>query len=147
LRDSDGANRGVAFTAPSYQGPYAPVADGDNLLPNGGELEDPTIWWANDQYNIVLNDWKGHATGTNKFGAQYFSRDRIHYTLVSRDPVFTRTIKFDDGTSINYSRRERPLVYVNDKGEALALFTACLTTDQDSTIVVQPIKNYYPHNQ
>ena len=40
------------------------------LLPNGGELEDPTIWWAHDQYNVVLNDWRGKATGTFKNGAQ-----------------------------------------------------------------------------
>jgi hypothetical protein len=147
LRDSDQVNRGVAFTAPSYQGPYTAVANGDNLLPNGGELEDPTIWWANNQYNIVLNDWRGHATGTNKFGAQYFSKDGVHYTLVSHDPVFTRTVKYDDGTTENFARRERPFVYVDDKGVALALFTACMPTNQHARIIVQPINHYYPDNK
>lgn len=147
LRDSDGVNRGVAFTAPTYQGPYTVVDDGKNLLPDGAELEDPTIWWANNQYNILLNDWKSHATGIFKAGAQYFSKDGVHYTLVSREPVFTKTVTYDDGTSQTFARRERPFVYVNDKGVALALFTACMTSDQHAHVVVQPIKDYYPRNK
>lgn len=147
LRDSDGVNRGVAFTAMNYAGPYLPIANGENLLPNGGELEDPTIWWANNQYNIVLNDWKGHATGVEKNGAQYFSKDGIHYTLVSHEPVFTKTVPFDDGTSETFKRRERPFIYFNEKGEAVALFTACMPADEHARIVVQPIKNYYPDNK
>jgi hypothetical protein len=147
LRDDDDVNRGVAFTAPNYTGPYTVIDNGKNLLPNGGELEDPTIWWANNQYNIVLNDWKGHATGVFKDGAQYFSRDGTNYTLVSHEPVFTKTVPYDDGTSETFARRERPFVYVNEKGEALALFTACMPANQHARIVVQPIKNYYPDNK
>src|SRR5215469_1239286 len=33
LRDKDQVNRGIAFTAPTYEGPYTAVAQGDNLLP------------------------------------------------------------------------------------------------------------------
>ena len=146
LRDSDGVNRGIAFTTPDYQGPYSVVADGENLLPDDNELEDPTIWWANNQYNILLNDWKGKATGIFKAGAQYFSRDGIHYQLMSREPVFTKTVKFDDGTSETFSRRERPFVYVNDKQEVIALFTACLPTNGPAYVVAQPVDNYYPGN-
>lgn len=146
LRDSAGVNRGVAFTAPSYTGPYHAVANGDNLLPNGGELEDPTIWWAHDQYNIVLNDWKGHATGVNKNGAQYFSKDGVHYQLMSRAPVFTKTVKYDDGTEETFNRRERPFIYTNEKGEVLALFTACLRDEHHAIVVVQPVDHYVPSN-
>ncbi|HTA95467.1 MAG TPA: hypothetical protein VK769_05015, partial [Verrucomicrobiae bacterium] len=146
LRDSASINRGVAFTAPSYNGTYSVVANGDNLLPSGGELEDPTIWWANNQYNILLNDWKGHATGVNKNGAQYFSKDGVHYQLMSREPVFTKTVPFDDGTSETFSRRERPFVYTNEKGEVIALFTACMPSDEHARVVVQPVDHYYPGN-
>ena len=147
LQDSSQVNRGIAFTAPSYQGPYNVVDKGDNLLPDGGELEDPTIWWANNQFNLLLNDWKGHATGIGKAGAQYFSKDGIHYQLVSREPVFTKTVRYDDGTSETFSRRERPFVYVNEKGEALALFTACLPLKGPARVVVQPVNRYYPDNK
>ncbi|MBU6409936.1 MAG: glycoside hydrolase family protein [Verrucomicrobia bacterium] len=146
LQDSERVNRGVAFTAPSYQGPYTVVAGGRNLLPDNCELEDPTIWWANNQYNVVLNDWKSHATGIFKAGAQYFSKDGVHYSLVSHKPVFTKTVHFDDGTVETFRRRERPFVYVNEKGVALALFTACMPPDQHARILVQPIRDYYPDN-
>ncbi|HXT12935.1 MAG TPA: glycoside hydrolase family protein [Candidatus Angelobacter sp.] len=146
LRDSHQVNRGIAFTAPAYDGPYTVVAHGENLLQDNNELEDPTIWWAHDQYNILLNDWKGKATGTNKDGAQYFSKDGIHYQLISHEPVFTKKVVYDDGTSETFARRERPFIYVNEKGEALALFTACLVNEHESRVVVQPIDHYVPGN-
>jgi hypothetical protein len=146
LRDSTGANRGVAFAGPGYQGRYSAVADGDNLLPDNCELEDPTIWWANGQYNLLLNDWKGRATGLVKSGAQYFSRDGVRYHLMSRQPVFTKVVRYDDGTSETFSRRERPFVYSNEHGEVTALFTACLPQAGPARIVVQPVNNYYPGN-
>lgn len=146
LRDSAQVNRGIAFNAPAYDGTYTVVQNGDNLLPAEGELEDPTIWWANHQYNILVNDWKGHATGIGKAGAQYFSKDGVRYQLMSHEPVFTKTVPFDDGTSETFSRRERPFVYTNEKGEVIALFTACLPENGPARVVVQPVKNYYPEN-
>lgn len=146
LRDGAQVNRGVGFTASTYAGPYTAVANGDNLLQDNNELEDPTIWWANDQYNLLLNDWKGKATGINKAGAQYFSKDGIHFKLMSREPVFTKKVVYDDGTSETFSRRERPFIYANEKGEALALFTACLVNEHEARIVVQPVNRYLPGN-
>jgi hypothetical protein len=147
LRDAAQVNRGIAFTAPHFEGPYSVLANGDNLLPNHAELEDPTLWWANGQYNLLVNDWKGKATGASKGGAQYFSRDGLHYTLVSREPVFTRTVTYDDGTSETFSRRERPFVYVNNNNEVIALFTACLPATGPARVVVQPADRYVPKNK
>src|SRR5207248_979798 len=135
LRDKEQVNRGVAFTAPSYEGPYTALENGANLLPSGGELEDPTIWWANNQYNVLLNDWKGKATGISKAGAQYYSKDGVNYHLMSREPVFTKTVAYDDGTSETFSRRERPFIYVNEQGEVTALFTACLPVNDPARLV------------
>lgn len=146
LRDSAAVNRGIAFTAPDYDGPYTVVANGANLLPDQAELEDPTLWWANGQYNLLVNDWKGKATGIGKAGAQYFSKDGIHYTLMSREPVFTKTVAYDDGTTETFSRRERPFIYTDEKGEVIALFTACLPTNGPARIVVQPVDHYVPTN-
>jgi hypothetical protein len=146
LKDDSQVNRGIAFTAPTYKGPYSVVANGDNLLENNCELEDPTIWWANNQYNILLNDWKGKATGIVKGGAQYYSKDGLMFHLMSKEPVFTKTVPYDDGTSETFSRRERPFIYTNEKGEAIALFTACLPKEGPARVVVQPVKNYLPQN-
>jgi len=146
LKDKDQVNRGVAATAPNFKGPYTMVDSGANLLPGGYELEDPTIWWANNQYNVLMTDWKGKATGTVKAGVQYFSKDGIQYQLMSHDPVFTKTVTYDDHTTETFARRERPQVYTNEKGEVIALFTACLPKNGPSRVVVQPVDHYYPGN-
>ena len=144
----DDVNRGIAFTAKSFEGPYEVINNGANLLPNNYELEDPTIWWANNQYNVLLNDWKGKATGTVKAGVQYFSKDGIKYELVSKEPVFTKTVKYDDGSEETFARRERPFVYTNERGEVLALFTACLPPEGKgpARIIVNPVDHYVPNN-
>jgi hypothetical protein len=136
-------NRGIAFTAPTYQGPYTVVQNGDNLLPNGNQLEDPTIWWASHQYNIVLSDWMGMATGTDKNGAQYASKDGVQYDLVTKDSIYTKTVTYDDGSTETCTRRERPFVY-SENGEALSLTTSCLTPGGDSHVVLQPVDHYVP---
>ncbi|MDP4291693.1 MAG: glycoside hydrolase family protein [Bacteroidota bacterium] len=136
----------TAFTAPAFNGAYSILKGGTNVLPNNYELEDPTIWWANNQYNMLCNDWNGKATGLFKGGAQYYSKDGINYVLVSKEPVFTKTIEFDDKTTETFSRRERPFVYINEKNEATALLTTCLPKDGPARIIIQPIDNYYPKN-
>ena len=53
---------------------------------------------------------------------------------------------YDDGSKETFSRRERPFIYTNEKGEALPLFTACLVNEHESRVVVQPIDHYVPEN-
>lgn len=133
-----------AYTAPSFKGPYKLISNKFNLLPDSNQLEDPTIWWALNQYNVVLTDFAGTLTGKVKSGAQYYSADGINYHPVAKEAVFTKTVNYDDGTSQTFKRRERPFVYTNEKGEVTAFFTACLTDDGQSWIVVNPVKNYVP---
>lgn len=131
-----------AYEAPAYNGNYTLLNNGDNLLPDSCQLEDPTIWWANNQYNVIVSDFQGLATGTKKGGAQYYSKDGIHYILVSKEPVYTTTLTYNDNTSEKFRRRERPFAYVNEKGEVEAFFTACLPENGPARIEVQPVKNY-----
>ena len=148
--DGDEVNRGNCVHRPDLCGAiFAAVAKGVKIFSqDNNELEDPTIWWAHDQYNLLLNDWKGKATGIVKSRrAQYFSKDGDPLPgLMIREPVFTKKVVYDDGTSETFSRRERPFIYANEKGEALALFTACLVDENESRVVVQPIDNYLPGN-
>jgi hypothetical protein len=116
------------------------------MLPGDDELEDPTIWWANNQFNVLVTDIGARATGISKAGAQYSSKDGLKYTLVKPEPIFTKTVKFDDGSSETFARRERPFVYTNEKGEVIALFTACLPSNGPSRVVAQPVDRYYPNN-
>ena len=45
-----------AFEAADYKGPYKLIQDTLNRLPGNFELEDPTIWWANNRYNVICTD-------------------------------------------------------------------------------------------
>jgi hypothetical protein len=135
-----------AYAAPSFNGKYSLVSESFNLLPDTNQIEDPTIWFAAGQYNVLLNDFNGDATGVKKAGVQYYSKDGIHYKLVSKEPVFTKTVNYDDGSSFTFRRRERPFVFADEKGKVLALFTACLVQKEDgseqSWIEVQPVDKY-----
>ncbi|MES2277069.1 MAG: glycoside hydrolase family protein [Bacteroidota bacterium] len=133
-----------AYTAPAYNAKYTMLSGKENLLPDNNQLEDPTIWWAQNQYNVILTDFAGTLTGTTKAGAQYASVDGINYQAVSKDMVFGKTVTYDDGTTQTFKRRERPFVYTNEKGEVIAFFTACLTEQGQSWVVVNPVKNYTP---
>ncbi len=132
------------YTAPAFNAKYTLQRDGSNVLPDNNELEDPTIWWASNQYNVLLSDFNGKLTGISKSGAQYYSKDGITYKAVSKEPVYDKMVTYDDGTTQIFKRRERPFVYPNEKGEITALFTACLTPEEQSWIVVNPVKNYVP---
>ncbi|MES2418838.1 MAG: glycoside hydrolase family protein [Bacteroidota bacterium] len=139
-----------AYQAPAFDAKYSMVSEQYNLLPGKNQLEDPTIWWANNQYNVVLSDFRGDATGTGKNGAQYYSKDGINYTLMAKESIYTKTVIYDDGTAQTFRRRERPFVFVNEKDEVTAFFTACLMQAKDgseqSWIEVNPVKKYVPKN-
>jgi hypothetical protein len=143
-KDSRSVDIALAFRAPTYSGPYKLFGDGQNLLPNDYELEDPTIWWADNRYNVLVTDIGGRATGIGKAGVEYFSTDGLHYQRSGKEIVFGKTVNFDDGTSETFARRERPFVYVNDRNEVIALFTACLPRNGPSRVVVQPVERYVP---
>jgi len=135
------------YEAKAFNSKYNLVSNKFNLLPDSNQLEDPTIWWASGQYNVILSDFHSDATGIGKAGAQYYSNDGIEYKLVSKDPVYTKTVVYDDGTSFTFRRRERPFVYV-DNGKVTAFFTSCLVEEADkkerSWIEVNPVDKYVP---
>lgn len=136
-----------AYEAKSFDSKYKIVSNQFNLLPDSNQLEDPTIWWASGQYNVILSDFGGEATGVKKNGAQYSSSDGINYHLVSKESVYTKTVMYDDGSSITFRRRERPFAFVDQKGKVTAFFTSCLTQEgnkEQSWIEVNPVAEYIP---
>ncbi|WP_304066609.1 glycoside hydrolase family protein [Pedobacter glucosidilyticus] len=133
-----------AAEAKSYQGPYQNLApEKENLFPNNYELEDPTIWWANNQYNVICTDFAGVATGRNKVGVQYYSKDGINYQLLTKEPISTNEITYDDGSKEKFKRVERPFAYV-ENGVVKAYFLGCMTPDDKGVIVAHPVDDYVP---
>lgn len=133
-----------AAEAASYKGPYQNLApEKENLFPNNYELEDPTIWWANNQYNVICTDFAGVATGRNKVGVQYYSKDGINYQLLTKEPINTNEITYDDGSKEKFKRVERPFAYV-ENGVVKAYFLGCMTPDDKGVIVAHPVDDYVP---
>lgn len=135
------------YKAAAFDSTYVLLKNGENLLPGLNQLEDPTIWWCNQQYHVILSDFNGDATGIKKAGAEYVSPDGLKYILVSKEPVYTKVVQYEDHSSQTFRRRERPFVYPDQEGNILALFTACLTQDstghEQSWIVVNPVDHYH----
>lgn len=134
------------YTAPAYNGTYTlQNAGASSFLPYLFQLEDPTIWWANNQYNVICTDFSGNATGVFKGGVQYYSTDGINYKIVNTEALYDRTkpFVFDDASSETFARIERPFIYTNEQGIVTALFNACLPASGPARIVVNPVDNYY----
>ena len=140
-----------AWEADNYLGPYYLVGKkGENRLPGNFELEDPTIWWANNQYNVICTDWEGKVTGINKCIIYYTSKDGENYKLYSQIPVWSYTdpVILSNGKKIDVIQAERPQVYINEKGEMTALLAACVRANHKhkGIIVIRPVDNFVPKN-
>ena len=138
-----------AYEADDIMGPYRVVADNGNRLPNGFQLEDPAIWWANNQYHLLCTDWQGKITGINKAVVYYTSKDGVHYQLFSDVPVWSQNdlIPVIGGEGLNVERVERPEVYLDTDGKVAAIMAAVQLGKGCSYIVIRPVRNNLPTNK
>ena len=108
-------------TAPSYKGPY--TVKNDNVWPEA-KIEDFYLYKRDGKYHLITEDNKAGITGHERWGGHLVSDDGIH-DWQRHDPVvfYDHDIRFDDGTSMHCTRRERPQLLIED-GKVKALFTS-----------------------
>ena len=139
-----------AFEAENIMGPYKLVGDEGNRLPNNYELEDPTIWWANNQYNVICTDWEAKVTGIEKSLVYYTSKDGINYELDSTIPFWSRKDKIPvlDGDSLQVDGVERPQVYLDENGAVQALLVSIYPwkRKEPTYIIIRPVDKFIPTN-
>ncbi len=136
-----------AFEADSVDGPYRLVGDRGNRLPNNFELEDPTIWWANNQYNVICTDWEGKVTGVQKAVVFYTSKDGVNYTLDSQVPVWSQRdpVPTTGGKALAVRGIERPQVFLDDRGAVTALLASIHPAENIPTyIMIRPVADFVP---
>jgi len=128
--------------ADRFDGRYEILAG--NIIP-GVKLEDPTLFFMDGRYHMVLEDNKGQLTGDVRHGAQLVSRSGRTWQLYDPIKVYTHTIQWTDDASTTFDRRERPeLVNLNNPperkydGEPTHLVTG-VQIKGESWCVVQPI--------
>jgi len=139
-----------AFEADSIMGKYTLVGDNKNRLPYNFELEDPTVWWANKQYNVICTDWESKVTGIEKAVLFYISKDGINYKLYSDIPVWSQNelIPIIGGDSLKVTKVERPQVFIDEKGRMTALLASVHPPGIGATyIVIRPVNKFVPTNK
>lgn len=138
-----------AYEADDLMGPYRVVADKGNRLPNGFQLEDPAVWWANSQYNVLCTDWRGKVTGINKAVVYYTSKDGVNYELFSQVPVWSQNepIPVVGGGELEVIKVERPEVCLDTDGKVEAILAAVHPVAGATYIVIRPVQQFWPHNK
>jgi len=139
-----------AFEAANFNGPYRLVGDTLNRLPNDFELEDPTIWWANNQYNVLCTDWESKVTGIEKAVVYYTSKDGIRYELFSKIPVWSQkdSVPIVNEKPIRVNGIERPQVFLNEKGELVAILASIHPAEDIPTyLIIRPVNHFTPKNK
>lgn len=137
---------GIA-TASQYRGPYVPINHNNGpIFPEASE--DPFTWIdKRGNFHILVHSLlpdaefgKGpnvgrHAYSESLEGPWQFNNNTVAYTT---------NVSFDDGSIINYFRRERPNIFFSDDGQMTPLFLSTGVQEVNSSAsysLIQPIKN------
>lgn len=126
--------------APRLDGPYTITSF--DIYPQA-KLEDPDLFFSDNEYNIVMEDNEGFLTGGYRHGGHLVSSDANVWAPARPRKVYTHTVDFDDGTVVTFDRRERPELFSDTDGlkghsPATNLLTGVALSGK-SWCLVQPI--------
>lgn len=114
---------GVA-RAPHYLGPYEVVGTEPVFSSTRfGEVEDPFVWKSAEGYEMIAKDMTGALAGEKHAGVHARSRDGLRWRLATRPKAWTRTLRWDDGTTRTMGQLERPFLLI-ENGRPAFMFAA-----------------------
>jgi hypothetical protein len=114
---------GVA-RAKHYLGPYQVVGNEPVFGPQRmGEVEDPFVWKSADGYEMIAKDMTGKLVGEKHAGIHAISKDGVKWELATQPKAWTRTLRWDDGTTQTMGQLERPFLLI-ENGRPTHLFAA-----------------------
>ena len=114
---------GVA-RARHYLGPYQVVGDQPVFAADRfGEVEDPFVWRSADGYEMIAKDMTGALVGERHAGVHARSQDGVAWRLAERPKAWTRSLRWDDGTTQTMGQLERPFLLI-EGGRPTYLFAA-----------------------
>ena len=113
-------------SAKRIEGPYSVIVKeplfGENKI---GEIEDPFFWRDESGFHMIAKDQRGTITGQFHSGMYAHSKDALHWVL-DRSPLsYSRTMKWNNGTTQTMGQLERPFVLFQ-KGIPTHLFFATM---------------------
>jgi len=130
----DGNLKLMIAKAERYDSDYKIV--NNDVFPNI-KLEDPFMFKVGDHYEMLIEDNVGALTGHVRYGGHLISKDGVHWEPNTPVLAYDHKLIWEDGTSIQADRRERPHLLI-DNGRVLCLFTAVKVGDETWNFV-QPI--------
>ena len=101
--------------ADAFDKEYTTIAE--NIFP-AGKLEDPDLYYVDNQYHMIMEDNEGVLTGSVRHGGHLISDDGIQWIPHENVKVYSHDMVWTDGTSFSATRRERPAVFNDQKGES-----------------------------
>lgn len=87
------------------------------------DVEDPFVWWAGGRYELIMKDRFGHICGEEGGGVHAVSDNGIDWKLSDPVKAYSRTIRWDDGTTTTQANFERPFILF-ENGKPAYLFAA-----------------------
>ncbi len=120
-----GLRLGIA-RAERFDKPFERLADEPiELFGQGAGVEDPYLWWAGDHFEAIMKDMNGSITGEVHAGVHATSRDAQKWQLKPQPKAYSRTIRWDDGSTTVQGSVERPqLLFDGDRPTHLFAATA-----------------------
>ena len=104
----DGNLRVSVARAENFDGQYQVIAE--NLFPNS-KIEDMFVYKDGSDYIMIAEDALGTYTGVVKGGVKFTSNDGIHWSEASAQLAYDFEVNYDDGSSAQLQRRERPFLF------------------------------------
>lgn len=131
-------------TAEEYSGPYTPIHSKRPIFSQPSE--DPFMWVdKRGNFHILVHSLlpdAGFGAGPN-VGRHAYSRSWDGpWTFNMKTVAFNTTVDFDDGSSIDYLRRERPNLFFSEDGDMRPLFLSTGVQEKKnpaSYSLIQPI--------
>ncbi len=116
-----GLRIGLAAADHPY-GPYRRVQD--NPVMEDIYVEDPFVWHRSGHFEMLAKDMTGKLTGEFHSGVHFLSDDGISWRPAESPKAYSRTVRFDDGTTVRLGSLERPQLLLSEDGTPDCLYCA-----------------------
>lgn len=93
--------------------------------PGQPEIEDPFFWKDKKGYHVIFKDHVGKYTDEKHSGVLANSKDAIHWIVDASPKAYSRTLRYNDGTTKKMGQLERPFIFF-EKGKPAYLFFAAM---------------------
>ncbi|MCU7552863.1 glycoside hydrolase family protein [Chitinophagaceae bacterium LB-8] len=90
--------------------------------PDQPEIEDPFFWKDQKGYHVIFKDHVAKYTGEKGAGVLANSKDAIHWTIDPSPKAYSRTLRWDDGTTETMGQLERPFIFFQNRQPAYLFF-------------------------